>query len=162
MLTALIGLLGVIVGVLVSVQLIVAARERKLESRRSARLLFADQLHATSAIEFLLEHDAWWSDEMAPPLEGWRRHSFAGAMEGVAFLDVDGAFYRVAALERSRNLGVPPADARDDAQAALQMLEKAGDALLIEGFRRSSRVRMARAMMHGETAQDAPSPGDEE
>jgi hypothetical protein len=150
MLTALIALLSAIIGVLLAggMQLAIAARERKVESRRSARLLFADWLHSLDAVEFLLEHEAWWSDKMAPPLDGWLNHRpmFAGAMDGLAFIDVDAAFYRVAALERSRALGVRPTDAQDDAREAYEMLSNAGGALLLEGFDRDERTRMERAM----------------
>jgi hypothetical protein len=77
-------------------QLLVAWRERVNASRRAARLTFGDHYAAQIAVNSLIHHGAWWSDDSRQPLDGWREHRFAlaGAMLANAFQTVDGSRLR--------------------------------------------------------------------
>jgi hypothetical protein len=151
--TALVGLAGVLIGTLLGggVQLVVNWHDRRMASRRAARLLFGDHWLASSAVKSLNDLEYWWSDEMKPPLEGWHRYreELAGAMYGPAFQTVDGAFYRVAGLEDSRRAGLKPADVREDAELAYKQLYEAGGLLLVEGFRGGELKAMQAEMETG-------------
>jgi hypothetical protein len=148
MTTALIGLLGVIVGVLVGggVQVGVAWMERRAESRRAVRLLFGDCYFALNQLTNAAQ-GIWWDKATAPPLDGWRQHraALAGAMDGPAFQTVDGAFQRVANIEKWRRTD-EVADIEEDAREAAEQLEGACGLLLIEAFSGRERRRMEQEM----------------
>jgi hypothetical protein len=154
--TALVGLAGVLIGTLLGggVQIAVNRHDRRMASRRAARLLFGDHWLASSAVKSLRDLEYWWSDEMKPPLDGWQRYreQLAGAMYGPDFQTVDGAFYRVAGLEDARRAGLKPADLRDEASVAYQQLYEAGGLLLVEGFR-GRELKAMRAEMEAEYKQ---------
>ena len=144
--TALIGLLGVVIGVLLGggVQVGVAWLERRSAARRAARLLFGDHEFALNALSNAA-NGIWWEKTNAPPLEGWRKHreALAGAMDGVEFRTVDDAFQRIANIEAW--LGTEErADIEEDAREAAEQLEKAGVVLLREAFGRRERRRLRR------------------
>jgi hypothetical protein len=148
--TAVIGLLGVIVGVLLGggVQLLVSWRERRAQSKRAARLLFGDCQLCLEAVEWLKRGDRQWYPASLPALDGWRKHreALAGAMDGPAFQTVDGAFYRVAKLDAWIKHGQELADLEVDAEETAQQLEEASMLLLVEGFSGSERERMQQEM----------------
>jgi hypothetical protein len=158
MLTALIGILGLIVGILLGgvVQVGVARYERKQSSKRAARLLFGDHYLALSAIESMGAMEFWWSEEAAPPLDDWRRYreALASAMWGPDFQTVDGAFHRVANLETWRRAGLEAADCKDDAIKAANQLKEAGGILLVEGFSGRELAQLEREMddLHAEAS----------
>jgi hypothetical protein len=153
--TALIGLIGVAVGVLLGggVQLLVAWRERVGASRRAARLLFGDHLLALAAVRSLIEVEHWWSEDSAPPLSDWRRYreALAGAMEGTTFITVDGAFQRVSDLERWRRLGLSASDQKEEAIEARDQLYEVGGLLLTTGFSGREQKRMQTEMKNDES-----------
>lgn len=66
--TALIGLLGIVVGVLLGggVQILVWLQQRKGESKRAARLLYGDCHLAVDAVG-LVEMGLLWDEKSAPP-----------------------------------------------------------------------------------------------
>src|SRR5437773_1270748 len=129
MTTALIGLLGVVVGVLLGggVQVGVAWLERRSAARRAARLLFGDHEFALNALTNAAK-GIWWEKTNAPSLEGWRKHreALAAAMDGIDFRAVDDAFQRIADIEAW--LGTEETtDIEEDARDAVEQLEKAGE-----------------------------------
>lgn len=150
MTAALVGLVGVVVGVLLGggVQVVVARLDRRAAARSAARLLYGDHILALSAIRTMAALEFWWSDEAAPPLEGWR--SFRGALAawlgGQDFMTVDGAFYHVAGLETWRKAGLKPQDQVEDARIAVEQLHRAGRILLDVGFRGNEHDAMEREM----------------
>jgi hypothetical protein len=152
MTAALVGLVGVVVGVLLGggVQVVVARLDRRAAARSAARLVYGDPILALSAIRTMAALEFWWSDEAAPPLEDWRhlRQALAGSLSGPDFQTVDGAFYRVAGLETWRKAGLKPEDQVDDARAAAEQLQRAGRILLDTGFRGKEREAMEREMRH--------------
>ncbi len=133
------ALLGVIVGVLLGggVQLFVAWRQRVWESRRAARLLFGDAWLAIVAIRSMANLGVWWRDESGPRLDDWNRYreALAGAMDGPAWMTVDGAFHRVANLETWRKVGLDASDQEDDAREAVDQLHEALTLLMQEGYK---------------------------
>jgi hypothetical protein len=112
MTTALVGIGGAILGVLLGggVQLLVAHRQRKVESKRAARLLFADLWIGSSAVRSLRDIEYWWGEEVKPRLDDWYRYreALAGGMWGPDFQTVDGAFTRSRSLSAGVWLGWRP------------------------------------------------------
>lgn len=151
MTTALIGLLGVVVGVLLGggVQILVAKLDRRAESKRAARLLFGDAHFAENALANAAE-GIWWQKANAPSLDGWRRYreALAGAMDGPAFQSVDGAFQRIANIEVWRETG-EVGDLEVDAAEALEQMREARGLLLLEGFSGEELARMQQEMEQG-------------
>jgi hypothetical protein len=146
--TALIGIGAAILGVLVGgvVQLYVAHRERVAASRRAARLLFSDLWIGASAVRSLRDIEFWWAEEVKPPLEDWRRfrEPLAGAMWGPDFQTVDGAFTRIADLERWRLAKAKPEDVADEARVTAEQAKEAAALLLRHGFSRREYKAAAR------------------
>jgi hypothetical protein len=151
MTAALIGLGGAILGVLLGggIQLFVARRQRREQSRRAARLLFADLWLGASAVRSLRDIEYWWADEVKPRLdEGYRyREALAGAMWGPDFQTVDGAFTRIAELERWRLAGMKPEDMVSDARGADEQAYEAAGLFLRHGFNRREYRAAAREML---------------
>lgn len=164
MTVALIGLGGAILGVLSGggVQLFVAHRQRKADSRRAARLLFADLWIGSSAVRSLRDLEYWWAEEVKPRLEDWYRYreALAGGMWGPDFQTVDGAFTRIAELERWRVAGMEPADMVRDAREADEQAYRAAGLLLRHGFRHRE-YRAAVREMERWPRQDAAENGGE-
>ena len=128
--TALVGLLGIVVGVLLGggVQLIVTWRERKNALRRAARLLYGDYWLALSAVRSVAEVGVWWNDKSAPPLEHWRRYRepLADSNGRACLQTVDGGFHRVADLDRWRQAGLTPGDVEDEVKETTEQLYEVG------------------------------------
>src|SRR5262245_42490267 len=133
------ALLGVVVGVLLGggVQLFVTWRQRVWESRRAARLLFGDAWLAIVALRSMAALGVWWSEESGPRLDDWSRYreALAGAMDGPAFMTVDGAFHRAADLETWRKVGLDASGQEDDAREAVDQLHEALTLLMQEGYK---------------------------
>ena len=128
--TARVGIGGAIVGVPLggAVQLYVGHRERQAASRGAARLLFADLWIGASAVRSLRDIESWWSKEVKPPLEDWRRYRQALA---VAMWDEISRPWtrlsRIAELERWRQADAKPEDLVDgDRETAKQAHQAAG------------------------------------
>jgi hypothetical protein len=156
------ALIGLLVGALLTggTQTVLGWRDRVRASRGAARLLFADYVRAVAALRSLVDLNVWWSDELAPPLDAWREHraALAGAMEGMAWQTIDGAFTQLADLEAMRRAdrgvrGEEPLIADDDdtegavvskAREALAAMESAGAELLLVGFTGRERRRIMR------------------
>ena len=147
--TAIVGLLGVVVGVLLGggVQLLVARQERKAQSKRAARLLFLDSQLCLQAVELLQGGDRRWYPPTTPALDGWRKHreALAGAMEGRSFQTVDSAFSAVARLDAFIEYNDDLQDFELSAEDAAQQLREASKFLLAEGFSDEERQRIERA-----------------
>lgn len=139
MTAALIALAGGLVGVLLGggVQVAVEERNHRAATRRAARLLYGDHLLALVAVRSFVGLAYWWSDESAPPLEDWRRYreALADKMSGRDFQTVDGAFHRVADLDRWRRARLAPDGFEGEGQEAVKQLERVGEILLRVGFK---------------------------
>jgi hypothetical protein len=150
MTTVLVGLGSAILGVLLggAVQIYVAHRERDAAARRAARLLFSDLWIGASAVRSLRDIEYWWAEEAKPPLEDWRRYreALAGAMHGPDFQTVDGAFTRIAELERWRKAEMKPEDMVEEAQTAAAQAHQAAGILIRSAFSRREYKAAAREM----------------
>jgi hypothetical protein len=148
--TALIGVGGVVIGVLLGggVQVGVEKLNSRAATRRAARLLFGDHLLALVAVRSMVGIGVWWSDETAPPLDDWRRYreALAGTMNGSDFQTVDGAFHRVADLERWRRAGLDAPSQADSGREAVAQLEEVGGILLQVGFKGNELKQMEREL----------------
>jgi hypothetical protein len=146
MTVAIVGLLGAVLGVLVGggVQVGIARIERRSAARNAARLLWADHALALELVGSMVRRGQWWSDESAPTTANWHRYreALAGAIWGPGFVWVDGAFFAVDALERSRRDGVEAKDRAGAGRDAIKDLEEAGVILMRKGYRRKERIVM--------------------
>lgn len=75
---------------------------------------------------------------MKPPLDDWRRlrEALAALMWRPDFQTMDGAFTRIAELERWRQADAEPGDMTDEARLAAGQAEKATGLLLRHAFSR--------------------------
>jgi hypothetical protein len=147
--TAIVGLLGVVVGVLLGggVQLLVSWWERKAQSKRAARLLWGDCQLCREAVGWLKQDDPrQWYPASMPALDGWRKHreALAGAMDGPAFQTVDQAFYEVARLEAWIEHSDELTDLYLTAEDVDRQLREASKLLLLEGFSAREREQMGK------------------
>jgi hypothetical protein len=78
-------------------------------------------------------------------------------MYGPDFQTVDGAFHRVADLDRWRRAGLDPTDLVAEAKEAVEQLQEAGGLLLLKGFS-GREFRALRAEM--DVAHEDPWEGD--
>src|SRR2546426_1230893 len=113
------------------VQVVVTRLDRRDAAKRAARLLFGDHYLALAAVRSMVALKVWWDEDSAPELRDWKRYreALAGSMYGPDFQTVDGAFHRVADLERWRRAGLKASDLVKDAKEAIDQLKEVGGIL---------------------------------
>jgi hypothetical protein len=144
------ALLGIVAGGLLTgaVDLFKAYRERRALARTAARLIFADRDRALSVIYVAVEKNDWWNDPLDEEMRAvnWSayRDRLAAGIPAHDFTTIDGAFFKVGALQRGRAAGVKFADMQAAIEDTRLALVDAGGRILKASHSRRDRRMEAR------------------